>query len=406
MRRTHFFSALSPAFFIVMLAVVFMSLFSFQAKSEAKPYESKPQKQSNKLTMPLNTPQQLTRQDFQQVTWMEEALLATTYPKAALGERLARLETLVYGDALFSLSPSERIRTLHFTLMERQRVSTIETGSKAVKNTKGCCSTKGVKTPDNLEQDDSVAEKSLPNKPKKAESSSPSLPEKVESDYPVVALIENKLFGQPDPKSALSERLNRLDTRVFGRPQRGSYMERVDNLRLVVLGDTGGSGYFPSAAQTQPKVQNASYFPGIPPRYSYQGTASGSSPQATPPVFTTHGQAPSLPQQTQTSAHTAFDNMLLQAEQTVLNRSFPAEPSGQRLDRLEVSLFGRVAPPEISEQDRLDRILAVASAEGQATSDRDQILSFPSGTTTTGRTTKGGAKSLWPLIPMIILMLL
>ncbi len=397
------------------LALVLLTGFSLlMEESEGKRYRGKSEQSKGEAFATPKRIKPLTRQEFRQVRWMEEALFSTTYQQEPLGQRLSRLEDSVYGEVLFSLSPTERIKTLHFTLIERQRVAHVKKETLEPKNNKVKVIKSG-KSPQNLEEDSVVAKQKALEKKALEEKKSERIGAG-ESDYPIVAILENKVFGRTEPQRDLAKRLDGLESQVFGRPQRGPYSARVDNLRLVVLGDTGGamsSSSYPSGnEQSSQRPQNTSYFPGIPPLrshfpYQNQGSRRGGSS----PVFVTHGQAPPMPgaQKGIQNSHAkgvTFDASLVQAEQAVLQQSFPMELTNHRLNRLEEALFGRVAPPEVSEQDRLDRVLAVASAEGQATSDRDPLLSTPGNPAAPTGSAKGGVKSLWPFIPIIILMLL
>ena len=90
-----------------------------------------------------------------------------------------------------------------------------------------------------------------------------------------------------------------------------------------------------------------------------------------------------------------MNDSLLTLEKSVLKTTYPQDRPPQRLDRLETAVFHRTAAGEgLSDDERLQRLIAVASA--QADTQYEPSVSSPSAT----------LKTLGPMIPMILLMLL
>ncbi len=362
--------------------------------------------------------QQPSSGDFQRVTWMEEAIFKTEYRSETIDDRLSRLEDVVFGEANHSESPEKRVQNLHEALMARKKVATPQKNPAKT----ATHPLKAGKQPMPLEKDPLPPLNPVPKelnapiqpatgavKPSGQPAQTEPLPD--ESDYPALAIMEQRVFGRHYEGEGLDPRLDRIERKVLGMPQRGPYYARVDNLRLVVLGDTAVASDALTRYGAQPPP-HSTYFPGIPPQQAapYTSVNTGqTAPTATPgqPGQTNYGTGyPQYPMggPPQTGSYGApshpnvaadVANALTSVEDQILGKTYPMEPNSQRLDRLEEKIFNRTSPG-ISEEDRLQRVIAVASAEGKGRE--------PNGVTTGGA--KSTVKSLWPLIPFIILMLL
>jgi hypothetical protein len=150
-----------------------------------------------------------------------------------------------------------------------------------------------------------------------------------ESDYPVVDEIEQRVLGQQFRKEALEMRIPRLEQRVFGQPGQGDLSDRVDRLKATVI---------PGAAQAADDADAPN-----------GGQDAMSSTQG--------GDGSGIP---------AIDmnTSLNQTEQRLFRQTYPNEPVESRLARLETRLFNQTAPPDVSPQDRIERIVSVASGGG------------------------------------------
>lgn len=252
-------------------------------------------------------------------------------------------------------------------------------------------------------------------------------PEPGETDYPTVTQMEQKQFGRTFTKEDITQRLARLENQVFKTPQTGSLADRTDNLRMVVLGDVGqqgqptvasnsygyggGNNGYNNASYSQPDPTSGYGYP-QPPNYGgpnyggYSNIGGGSAPYGGPPQSmygygsmqgyhpgsnfglpnniasagpNTGGMSPmpgygggpannsgSNYQPSDKSINASTPDMLsatTEVEKEVLGKTYPSEPINARLDRLENKVF-KTTSPEMSPQDRLQRVIAVASAGG------------------------------------------
>jgi len=265
--------------------------------------------------------------------------------------------------------------------------------------------------------------KMSPNTPagaKNAATPTATGPEPGETDYPTVSQMELKQFGKTFPKEDIGQRLNRLENQVFKTPQSGSLADRTDNLRMVVLGDVGqsqpmanaysqntynqpsnsyNSGYGYSSGYGQPPSQGSYGYPQAP-NYGGYGNASGSSAYGGPPqtAYSLPGSYNSAPgnggsagqngmnpipgygnnagtppgttnvnyQPTDSANGQVTPDMMAamtEVEKEVLGSTYPSEPINARLDRVENKVF-KATSPEMNPQDRIQRVIAVASAGG------------------------------------------
>jgi hypothetical protein len=167
--------------------------------------------------------------------------------------------------------------------------------------------------------------------PQQQAASVPTSPQAGESDYPIVDEMERRVLGQAYPTEDLTQRVPRLEARVLGQPQNGDLGTRVDVLHDRVLGTGGGA---PANANNANSSDN--------------NTAYGDDPPADIEI---------APQQVEPA--------VTQMEKQLFKQVYTTEPIESRLNRLEMKLFSRTAPPEYTPQERVQRIMSVASAGGQ-----------------------------------------
>lgn len=368
-------------------------------------------------------------QQAQTVQALEDTLFAVHYDQESLDVRVNRLEETVFGQVQTGSSLDARIARLKSALSPTALGPLSPTAKAKSPNTDGGRATNSgpvaTKTAPPSQQQStrsqpSVASGSQPNK---------VLPAPGETDYPTVSQMEQKLFGKTYTQEDLTQRLTRLEKQVFKVPQSGALADRVDNLRLVVLGDLGapggnnpvayggnsssGSTYnnYPGPASTYappqytqiPPVNQgySSYGYGAgagypqPPNYGaasygdpYSGTPIASSQSYSgqyygqpvggmgnyPPTSQLPGtypgssgyNAPNAVATTAPSSGVATPDMLAamqEVEKEVLGHTYPSEPMNTRLDRLESKVF-HATSPELSDEERMQRVIAVSSAGG------------------------------------------
>jgi hypothetical protein len=419
--------------------------------------------------MPTVSAAMLPNQQIQVVQSLEDTLFAVHYDQEPIGDRLNRIEETVFGQAQTGSSVEARINRLQGSLSPKSlgplspvnktaagqnnsnsspgngQPAMAQTGannsgasagytaqqtgpnqprynqipangnptSRSAQQIANTSSGTGLKPMTNLNKmqggGNNTGMKSSVGMPTAA------VPEAGETDYPTVTQMELKAFGKTFAKEDITQRLTRLENKVFKMPQTGSLSDRTDNLRLAVLGDTGPAA--PATAYSLPnggysgagnnygqpnpqQASNASYtgYP-QPPNYSagggygYNGAASpyGGPPQTgynTPyspqgnygmpnPVASGGGnpipgygspvvsyQPNTLPNNAANPAATS-DMMaaMNEVEKEVLGTTYPAEPINTRLDRVENKVF-KTTSPEMNPEDRIQRVIAVASAGG------------------------------------------
>ena len=375
----------------------------------------------------------MPNQQIQAVQGLEDTLFAIHYDQEPLSSRLSRLEETVYGQAQTSASIDARITKLQGSLSRTALGPLSPTAAQAAKPSP---TSKEANLPASVQSAPSFgnggnttantnAVQPLPGKPLNtalpsagtgktsktgiANGNRPpanvntakttaSAPEPGETDYPTVSQMELKTFGKTFPREDITNRLNRLENQVFKMPQTGSLADRTDNLRLVVLGDTGQGApnitYGPSSVSTHyagygqpdPNMNNGGYnfgnngFP-QPPNYGGQGNytypPNAPMPGYNPPMPNAGNPLPgygsaSAPvithyPPTMVNGNNAPTPDILAAmnevEKEVLGTTYAAEPINTRLDRVENRVF-KTTSPDLSSEDRIQRVIAVASAGG------------------------------------------
>jgi hypothetical protein len=173
-------------------------------------------------------------------------------------------------------------------------------------------------------------------------------------DYPVVTQMESKLFGQSYAKEDIYNRLNRLETHLFGKTSQGDLSDRVDKLSESVLKDNDNS-------------QDKTY------------TAENNDDDESLGPSDEDG---------------SFNELLTDLEQKLLNQTFIGDTQESRIARLERTVFNS-SSDGYSKKERIDRIAAVVKAQpsGDLFKDTAQLQKFQ---------TAGQGVALITLILMII----
>lgn len=240
----------------------------------------------------------------QQLKQMEEQLFARTYPQESTQVRLDRLEQTVFGTPKTQESPTQRVQRLSqfFKNPHQSPITTV-----APQPTLPPLSPEIVQRGNNVPQQ-------------------PPTVSGDESRYPAVVAMEQKVFQRIFEQDSIETRLSRLEQRVLGQPQNGSLQERTDQLRLMVLGDTGTGDPAGSMSHSNPGNADGIALPD-------PNAISADLLQALPPV-----------------------------EKRILRQTFPQDSVESRISRLETKLFNATAP-EMSLEDRFYRIVSVANAK-------------------------------------------
>ncbi len=254
------------------------------------------------------------------------------------------------------------------------------------------------------------------------------------SKYPAVSAIESRVLGKDYAAEPVAKRLDRLETKLFGRPSRSDdLMERVDRIKQRAGVDiarqapagsdwaeededmdylsepaatsNGEDGKTFSGRDLRQDMQRAF---GIPPggnltgSYSNNGSygmggGAASRPPAAPSVPSSPSRtrmpsyggppapAPAPPRQARTQAPqpaSGLNDQVGALEQEIFGRSF-RDPLPARLNRLESTVFPQEKPAtDRALPDRVQRLLSVIPlsrqprqvAQGQRPDDLDQDL--------------------------------
>jgi hypothetical protein len=238
----------------------------------------------------------------QALSLMERQWLGTTYPNDPLVNRVERLEILLYGQTNPQLALDLRLKALARTYAKAHPAPPKPSATTAT-NTAPSAKTTG----------------------------------NTLGTYVVVDQMEQQVFHTTYGKEALETRLARLETRVFGavaRPDTSLY-DRTEALKQRVLPTSTASTA--STGDDEDDGGDVSTLPSGPS--STTGDSNGSI----------QGLSPLGPR-------------LAALEQALLKTAYPQDGETVRLSRLEMKVFKQVAPANVTPQQRLERLEAVASA--------------------------------------------
>lgn len=364
---------------------------------------------------------------------LEDTLFSVRYEQDNPEQRVGRLEETVFGQKQTGALDS-RVSKLKSVLSTNALGALSPTASQAGNapaSQKNESSHKPRSAQSTLKPGTRPANPSKPTSPK-----SDSKPEAVastpapgETDYPTVSQMEQKIFNKTFANEDITVRLPRLEKEVFKVPQSGALADRVDNLRLVVLGDVGNgppavaSYTIPNSGYNIPPVQGQSY---TPPQYGQGGSYTMAPPSAQyggnggygnsyNPAYNGNGYPGSQVSSSQSSSGQSYSggqpyygqpapgnyqpstysgtgdyqasyqpgmnpagmangqvspDMLAamdEVEKQVIGHTYPSDPLNARLDRLETKVF-HATSPELPSQERMQRVIAVASAGGAPSS--------------------------------------
>lgn len=367
----------------------------------------------------LSAPVASAAAQAQVVQSLEDTLFAIRYEQDPLEQRIGRLEETVFG---------------------QKQTGTLDTRVSKLKNALsptalGPLSPVATKDKSNdIKVPTESASKAQPKKPNSKQAVNPAAlpkpftsqpattkadniaatPSPGETDYPTVSQMEQKIFNKTYVNEDITVRLARLEKDVFKVPQSGALADRVDNLRMVVLGDIGNgppsvanypiaSGdYIPTPGQgqsyTPPQYGQGTSYTSLPAQYGNggynQGYNNGGYPgtQVSPGGQPYYSQSQPVPGNYQPNSYSGggdyqasyqpgmnpaamangqvSPDMLAamdEVEKQVIGHTYPSEPVPARLDRLESKVF-HTTSPELPPQERMQRVIAVASAGGAPSS--------------------------------------
>jgi hypothetical protein len=358
----------------------------------------------------------LTQQQGADLSRIELTLFKASYPQEPVFSRLNRIESTLYGETQEASSPAERLAKLK-TFFEMRpddlnpqakaplspilNLPSTESGTALSKarptsktrtnSNKNRSRTKRLTPQPMLDVPKEIAvppQNSQPNPLQNSINPEPSGDQTV--DYPHINAMEQQAFGQVYSNLPLSQRIERLEIKVFGQPRQGELMPRVDMLsqRLLTQPSTSATQGYPGTGNPYNPYQNNPYqsnpyqannYPTAPPLQTYTPPPGVGNPLPSQsgngqidPDYEAYGQVPAggiqAPQNGGGNQPGNYDpnflNALNQTEKRVLKTNYPNDPPQVRLGRMENKLFHTQAPPSVSEEDRLQRIIAVQAGGG------------------------------------------
>lgn len=302
---------------------------------------------------------------------LEDTLYTTHYDSEPVESRLNRLEITVFGQPSQSNLPvNARVSRLKAVLSQPNEIAPLAPNTSTATTAPAQPQTSSRTTQPQQQTSSSYSKPSAQTQP-----------EPGETDYPIVSEMENKLFSKTFDREDITQRLSRLEKEVFKVQQSGVLADRVDHLRSVVLGDDNNN------ALTPDRTANAPYSPPPiqwnPPASSGYGNSSGSftyyNNSNNSSSYNTNGgsqrsnnaysmQMPSTygnrgGSLNDQSATPDMLSAMAEVEKQVIGHTYPSEPMNVRLDRLETKVFNTTSP-EMPNEERMQRVIAVASAGG------------------------------------------
>ncbi len=330
------------------------------------------------VTAPANvavaSPSLQPAQQVQAVQSLEDTLYAVRYDQEPIDSRLSRIETTVFGQSASGQPLDARISHLRSLLSVGALGPLSPTASKAASQQPA-------------PQNNAYPQQNAANSPGQGPTNvynngSPTSPRnapttygngtatanagpKDTTDYPVVGIMEQKVFSKTYTGEDVSQRLNRLELKVFNTPQSGALSDRVDNLRMVVLGDTGNGDVSPIVSNQGVYAPNAVGRPQGSSGYG-NGNSYPTTPQQNNPNYGSqynNGGSNYAPVAAAGQATPDTLAAMAEVEKQTLGHTYPSEPITARLDRVEMKIF-KTTSPDLAPDERIQRVIAVASAGG------------------------------------------
>ncbi|MDX2085687.1 MAG: hypothetical protein SFZ03_09900 [Candidatus Melainabacteria bacterium] len=362
----------------------------------------------------------------QQLDQLEQQLIGAHFPSESVAERLDRLEQLVFGQTSPQFSPNVRLQKLssasgHFSPEEPHASRGTAEHSDAPADRPGLDRSSGGRVPPSAMPAEEEGRPSTASSPSAQHfpqqdgqydgqyqnqhqsqhqgpngTAQPSFPSDA-TDYPSVSALERQQFGRDFAQEPLEVRLNRLELTLYGQTLPGSLVDRVDRLRPYVTqpittaeipGDWQNQGQplppsvqdrlFPGALGAPPPSISRPIVPSLPPGmplppYLSNGVNGAGVPYGQPPSPPDFSPVEGVPPEDPQAGLVAE---IARLEYVNLKQAFPNEPPERRVERLEVTLFGKPAPPDIALEDRVARIQAVSVADkgGEMQSNQKMLL--------------------------------
>lgn len=332
-RRTGWTHAVAG---VLLLSLGFGSPGISHAKTELPPLKPPP------AYRPASPPQETPAVNAVPLDVLEQHWLGHAEPQRPLPERLATLETLLYGKTFAQQPPSQRL----------QRLS--DSYQRWVAQSAGGTTSGTSSAPSSA----STAQPSPPQA--SSRSASTTAASQTAVAYPQVNQLEQQAFGRTYATEPIEQRLTRLETHAFGAPAPAgaSLYDRVERLKALLqpeLSPDGGGGLGPAEGATTSRTDPTR------PRSEATTVVDG---MEEPDDASSSSAADASPDEADSSAVSPqqLEVRLSALEKRLLKNQAAAGTLQQRLERLELAVFKQVADPSIPPEQRLSRLEAVANA--------------------------------------------
>jgi len=254
------------------------------------------------------------------ISKMENSLFGINYDSQNDDVRLKRIEEVVYGQSS-SKPVQQRVEKLRKDLAA-------DVIGQEIKPKK-----------DTFAEDDSVAREEVP----KADSN---------VNYPMVNMLEDEVFHKEYKTTEINKRLSNLEQQSFHRVYSDDLNTRVDRLKAAILANSRVAGhnsddsadsdysqdsYQPNDLMSQNMPQPDDYF--STPNYNRQNSVLDGVPSSS-----------------------SIQVPLSALEKSVLRKSFPDDPTSNRLSRLESKIFNTSFGQD-DDETRLDRLSSAYRAQ-------------------------------------------
>lgn len=201
------------------------------------------------------------------------------------------------------------------------------------------------------------------------------LPEDKNVTYPVIDMMEEKVFKKTYHGENVYKRVERLEQKTFGKISQGELSDRTDKLKASVLAINANESMLASNSEPQPttpeefyKQAPQNYYTPQERNFSFGATSMGgfktgssNNPYGYNNATKGKNSYTSYPTGGAASYHSDFEQALTSAENMILGKSNPNATEDERLSKMEKKVFKKTFSGD--SLSRLDRVVSAAHAQ-------------------------------------------
>lgn len=271
------------------------------------------------------------------ISAIEKDLFGVEYTEEQASTRLTRIEEFLFGEKKSGTS-AERLKKI--------------------------TDTSGVSTePKKTENEKRIAEAEY-------------LPEDKNVTYPVIDMMEEKVFNKTYQGENIYKRVERLEKHTYGKISQGELSDRTDKLKASVLAINSNESMLANNSEPQPttpeeyyKQNPQNYYTQQEKNFSFGGTSMGSFNFNGGNNPYSYGNSSTMATKTYQSYptggaaayHDDFEQALSSAENMILGKTNPNSTENERLSKLEKKVFKKTFDGD--SLTRLDRVVSAAHAQ-------------------------------------------